>query len=519
MTTVANKTLFQTVAGKLLPRANATNSEGAPAYEFTQAHALAQYAATGCLNATYYASAELQLDTVMRLCAEVPASFLAKTAVYARERGFMKDLPALLCAVLSVEDAALCEQIFDRVIDDGKMLRNFVQIVRSGVVGRKSLGSVPKRLVQRWFAQRNDAQVFRASVGQDPSLADVIKMAHPRPADASRAALYGYLVGRLHDANALPEIVRAYEAYKANPRLAVPDVPFQLLTALDLGRDEWCAIARNATWQQTRMNLNTFARHGVFERRDVTKLVAERLRDAKEVRRSRVLPYQLMMAFQAVSRDVPSKVKRALEDALDHALFNVPSVDGKVYVCADVSGSMSSPVTGYRKGATTQVRCIDVAALVSAAILRRNDAEVLPFEQRVVDLSLNARDTVMTNAAKLAAVGGGGTNCSAPLAELNRRRAKGELVIFVSDNESWVDAQLGRATAMMNEWALFKSRNRRAKLVCIDLAPNKTTQALEGGDVLNVGGFSDAVFELISAFATGGLDARHWVDVIEGTEI
>src|SRR4051794_35209046 len=118
MTTVANKTLFQTVAGKLLPRANATNSEGAPTYEFTQAHALAQYAATGCLNATYYASAELQLDTVMRLCAEVPASFLAKTAVYARERGFMKDLPALLCAVLSVEDAALCEQIFDRVIDD-----------------------------------------------------------------------------------------------------------------------------------------------------------------------------------------------------------------------------------------------------------------------------------------------------------------------------------------------------------------------------------------------------------------
>jgi hypothetical protein len=122
------------------------------------------------LNATYYASAELQLDTVMRLCAEVPASFLAKTAVYARERGFMKDLPALLCAVLSVEDAALCEQIFDRVIDDGKMLRNFVQIVRSGVVGRKSLGSLPKRLVQRWFAQRTDAQVFRASVGQDPSL-------------------------------------------------------------------------------------------------------------------------------------------------------------------------------------------------------------------------------------------------------------------------------------------------------------------------------------------------------------
>ena len=30
--------------------------------------------------------------------------------------------------------------VFPRVIDNGKMLRNFVQVVRSGTVGRKSFG-------------------------------------------------------------------------------------------------------------------------------------------------------------------------------------------------------------------------------------------------------------------------------------------------------------------------------------------------------------------------------------------
>ena len=92
----------------------------------------------------------------------------------------MKDMPALLCATLAARDTALLARIFDRVIDDGRMLRNFVQIVRSAA-GRKS-GSAPRRssLVQRWFAQRNDEPVFRASVGQSPSLADVIKMVHPR---------------------------------------------------------------------------------------------------------------------------------------------------------------------------------------------------------------------------------------------------------------------------------------------------------------------------------------------------
>ena len=56
----------------------------------------------------------------------------------------MKDMPAALAATLAVWDTALLAQVFGRVIDNGKMLRNFVQIVRSGAMGRKSLGSAPR---------------------------------------------------------------------------------------------------------------------------------------------------------------------------------------------------------------------------------------------------------------------------------------------------------------------------------------------------------------------------------------
>ena len=105
----------------------------------------------------------------MDLCRQVDDRFIARTAVYARERGHMKDMPALLCAVLAKRDAATLERVFPRVIDTGKMLRNFVQIVRSGVAGRRSLGSAPRRLVRRWFETRDDDAVFRASVGQSPS--------------------------------------------------------------------------------------------------------------------------------------------------------------------------------------------------------------------------------------------------------------------------------------------------------------------------------------------------------------
>ncbi len=39
--------------------------------------------------------------------------------------------------------------------------------------------------------------------------------------------------------------------------------------------------------------------------------------------------------------------------------------------------------------------------------------------------------------------------------------------------------------------------------------------AAERCDILNIGGFSDAVFEVVAKFADGKLDPAHWVGVIE----
>lgn len=521
---MANKNLFQTVKGMFTPKANAVNEAGGKAYSLSPKHALAQYAATGCFSHTFYADAGEQLDKVLALTAELDAEFIAKTAVYAREKGFMKDMPALLVAVLSTKDKELFERVFPRVIDNGKMLRNFVQIMRSGAVGRKSLGSLPKRLVREWFETRKAEAIFKQSVGQSPSFADILKMVHPKPKDAEREALYGYFIGREINADRLPEIVQSFEKFKAGETMEVPKIPFQMLTALPISTKEWSEIARNAAWQMTRMNLNTFQRQGVFADAEMVELIANRLRDREAILKAKVFPYQLLSAYMATisNSEIPRAISEALQDAMEIATENVPEINGKVYVFPDVSGSMSSPVTGYRQGATSKVRCIDVAALVAASILRKNpSAEIIPFEERIVNVTLNPRDSVMTNAQKLAAVGGGGTNCSAPLVSLNAKKAKGDLVIYVSDNESWIDKNRtwNSGTATMHQWNDFKSRNKDAKLVCIDIQPYAHTQTQERADILNVGGFSDQVFTLVSEFANGNLDAGHWVSVIEKVEI
>lgn len=500
---MVNLSLFKTAAAKVLPATDALNAAGAPAYQLSPEAALAQLAVTGTFRQTYYAGAEAQLNDVLRLAAEVDAEYLGQLAVYAYEQGFMKDMPAMLLALLSTLPHDAFVRAFPRVVRTGKMLRNFVQIVRSGTVGRKSLGSRPKRMIQAWLETASDEELLLASVGNDPSLADVIKMVHPKPKSAAREALFGYLVGKPHEVSLLPAELQALLAFRQHPSGPVPAVPFQLLTALGLTGAQWVEVAMRSSWQMLRQNLNTFQRHGAFEVEGFAEWLASRLSDRASIAKARVMPYQLLATVQNAEGGLPEVVRRALHAAMETALENVPRLDGKVVVCPDVSGSMRSSVTGVLAGATSKVRCVDVAGLVSAALLRVNPAaRVLPFDWDVVPLDIDPHAGVLANARQLASVGGGGTSCSAPLRHLVRQRASVDLVVFVSDNESWMDAK-GRdgATETMQAWQELKKLNPAAKLVCIDLQPNTTTQAVTRADVLNIGGFSDQVFAALGAFA------------------
>ena len=518
---MANTTLFQSIKNRFT-KTDTYNEAGGIAYTLTPKQQLAQLAATGCLNNTFYADAQSQLDQVLKLAENLDAEFIAKTAVYARQKGFMKDMPALLLAVLAQKDVNMLARVFDQVVDNGKMLRNFAQIIRSGAVGRKSFGNRPKKLMQTWLLTATEKQLLNAAVGNSPSLADVVKMVHPKPREAWRAAWFAWLIGKPYDREALPPITRAFEDYKQSREGELPNVPFQMLTALDLNCGDWAQIARNGSWQQVRQNLNTFLRHEVFAKSKNIKMVAEKLRDETAIARARVLPYQLLTAYQATSDQMPSEIREALQDAMETAVQNVPAIQGKVVVCPDVSGSMHSPATGYRGSATTKTRCIDIAALVSAAMLRTNpQARVIPFEQITVNVKLNPRDSIMTNAEKLANVGGGGTACSAPLAMLNREKADVDLVVIVSDNESWADDSQGwgTTTSLMKEWDILKRRCPEAKLVCLDIQPYTKAQARNRHDILNIGGFSDQVFSLIGSFAERGMGTDFWVEEIEKTPL
>lgn len=556
---MTNKSLFTSTRTRTKgATATTRNAAGGRAFNSSAKQALAQITATNCFNGTYYVDAQANLEVAKQAALEVAKEdpeFVAKCAVYGRKKSYMKDMPAFLAVVLHEHDKTLFRRVFPTVIDNGKQLRNFINMARSGAVtGKKanmSSGSI-RHAIRDWFASKPSWVLFKASIGQDPSMRDILRMARPRPDSDEKAALFAYMKGaefdekegvyrvwkrknpndknsqmyvaHQHSFESLPSIVQDYERFKASGGQGeVPKVDFRLVAHM-LSDEQWKEIARNAPWQMTQMNLNTFQRHGVFNDSELCEMIANRLRDPQAIEKARVFPYKLFQAYKE-TEGVPFEVRDALQDAVDVALNNVPKINGKVVVAVDTSGSMGCSVTGYRRGSTSKVRCVDQAALFASALFRQNrEAKLMPFDTRVHKCDLNPRDSVFTNADKLSRFGGGGTDCSSVLRELNARRDKVDVVIFLSDYESWVDSGYswgyGRSTGMLTEWEQLKRHNPNAVLVCIDLTPRANSQVTERPGILQVGGFSDQVFDVVANFVEAGTESKnYWIDQIEKVEL
>lgn len=515
------------------------NEAGGVAYKGTPKQALAQLASTSCLNNTLYVTAEKQLDNVLSFANKCEPDYVAKVAVYAREKHNMRDMPALLCAVLaSQRQTKLLKQVFPRVIDTGDMLRKFFEMIRSGMVGRRSFGTVPKQLMTNWFNCHTPTELFEQSVGT-PSMRDILRCIRPRPLDRTRSAMYAWFVGKAFDPNLLPEKVQWFEQWKAAPEaMELPPVPFQMLTSQTLTTRDWATIARRAGWKWLIKNLNNMLKHGVYASHpEMVEFVAARLGDKRNVQKSRAFPYQILTAYQ-FAKDQPEAIQKALHEAMEVATENVPVFEEAkggnppVYLMVDVSKSMKYPVTGDRYGYgnranTSMTRC-DVAALIACSLLRKNKgAEILLFNKQVVPLVVDPKETVLQNATNISKIADGGTACSAPLKQLNEQDKHGNLVVIVSDDQSWAESlnidRYGRKqsgkTALQDQWDAWKLRNPAARLVCVDVAPYTTTQAQERHDILNIGGFSDTVFELIGQFASGLMNPDHIVGIIEKIDL
>jgi 60 kDa SS-A/Ro ribonucleoprotein len=489
------------------------NYQGFPSFEAGLEERCLQVMTTGVFADTFYVSSKELVKEALDLfeqMAQKDATLFAKMIVFARTRGLLRTVPVTALVILSKHSPENFRAAYPLVIRTPNDMRDFTLLVRKGNM-RKGLGRALKGATGRWLNGISEYHVIKygSKGSSEITLRDILRIVRPKPANAKQQLLFNYVVHGLTPENSariqkeLPQIwameclKRAESVESQLHFIAEGRLPYETVVGcVKPSAALWTALMRQMPFMALVRHLNTLQEAGVFGLRENTNYAVERLTKAEAVRKSMILPFQLFTAHKSVNANMPRAITEALETALELSFANMPVMEGVTCIAPDVSGSMSC--ASVDKRGTT--RPIDIAAIFAAAALRQSaDGIVLPFEGKVVDVRLSSRDTLMTTAQRLAAVGGGSTAVCAPVERLIERRTHVDTFIAFTDNIEWV------GHGFLDAWRRYtKQVNKDAKAFLVTLMPyaHRMTPQHEPG-VFHVYGWSPSVMNYIIETAVG----------------
>lgn len=497
------------IAQTLSTLSETRNHEGALAHVHSLRDQVRNYLRTGTLSGTFYVGAsQLVTETIetLRRFGEQDAVALAEEAISAREDGYMRTLPILATVVLSgLPNKELFRETAKRVLKVPRDVAQFVEICKSGAVpGAQKFAGCRIGPVAKFLEGLSQYHGIKGTQSKSMALRDLVRLSHPRPGDERSRELLGWLSGHVEGgAIVLNEQVRALEALKSTSDVETQvsliregRLPYEAVSAVVTSPDVkvWRALLEQAPLFNLMRNLRTFTRHGVFQDVEAVTLAVAKLSRPDAMRQAKILPFRAYQAWKAYSceQGADLRIVAALSDALTNSVANLPLFGGRVCIAPDVSGSMHVPIKDDRKGDGLQ--CNEVAALFAAGLLARcPNAIVLPFEARVVDIRLNPRDSVLTNAQTISRIGGGGTSVAAPVERLIAQRDKVDLFVGLTDSEEWIGS-------FDESWRKYKAEVApAAKAVLVTVVPDQYRVVPESTpDVHYVHGWSDAVMRFVS---------------------
>jgi hypothetical protein len=135
-------------------------------------------------------------------------------------------------------------------------------------------------------------------------------------------------------------------------------------------KDLWEALIPNMGFMALLRNLRNMEQAGISG--NAIKEVSERLANPEQVARSKQFPMRFLSAYRNVVGDA---FKFPIEQALQHSLANIPSLDGRTLILIDTSGSMNGQMSGR-----SELKRWDAAVIFGLALAARcEDAEVVSF--------------------------------------------------------------------------------------------------------------------------------------------
>lgn len=478
------------------------NYEGAEAYRLSPEWQIYVAAVTSSLNNQFYEKAEERVERLRKLIKQCDPAFVARLATYTRQKMNLRSIPLVLAVELAKVHSGdatvkkLISQIIQRV-DEITELLAYYQLANERK-DTKKLNRLSKQIqagLQIAFNRFDEYQFAKYNRDTEIKLRDALFLVHPKAKDEAQQMIFNKIVNNVLDTpytweTELSKLGQIQYTDEKERSVAFRMKWEELIDSQKIG---YMALIRN---------LRNILEAGVSQQHLIK--ICEVLSHPEAVRRSKQLPFRFLAAYREISK-VKSAYAGRVMDALEKAVtISAESIKGfdknsTIVIACDVSGSMQRPVS-----AKSKILCYDIGLMLAMLLKSRCENTITGIfgdSWKIINMPtksiLSNVNTLYHHANEV----GYSTNGYLVIQDLIQRKEQVDKVMIFTDCQLWNSRNDQKITDV---WNTYKKMSPSSKLYLFDLAGyGNTPLDINQKDVYLIAGWSDKIFDIISAIDTG----------------
>lgn len=481
-----------------------TNYEGAKSIKLSPEMELYSAVVTAGLGNKFYTSEEERISRIRALICQTDPEFVAKLAVYARTKMNLRSIPLVLITELAKihQGDSLVSSTVTSVIQRADEITELLACytLANERTRYKKLNKLSKQ-IQKGLGNsfnRFDAYQFAKYDRQtEITLKDALFLVRPKAKNDSQQAIFDKIAEEKLEVPYTWEVELSQTGQKGFSSVDEKVNAFRskwedLLASNRLG---YMALLRN---------IRNILEAGV--RAEFIEIAGNRIRSEQEVSRSRQLPFRFLSAYrevQKVENEYTSYFLDCLEEAVGYSISNLKGFGlyTKILIACDVSSSMY-----YQLSPKSKIRCYDIGLLLGMLMNSKSKNVITGiFGNKWKPYALPSKQ-ILANTQLLNSIEGSvgySTNGFKVISSLIKKGKVVDKVMMFTDCQMWDST--GGQNSIQKLWNEYKATIApSAKLYLFDLAGyGNTPLKLEQNDVFLIAGWSDKIFDVLTALENG----------------
>jgi len=480
------------------------NHEGDVAYKLDSKTELYSTVCTSMLQNKFYEKEDETLNRIRTLIKTTDPEFVAKLAVYAREKMYLRSIPLVLAVELAKvhnEDSILgrtVSRIVQRADEITEILAYYKEANKDNWETEKNsgktkhLGRLSKQIAKGLnfsFNKFDEYQFAKYNRKGQVTLKDALFLVHPKAKNKEQQKLFDKIVnGELKT----PETWEVKMSEGGKEGADKKEVWEKMISSGKMG---YMAMLRN---------LRNFLEADVSQKHMAD--VAQTLADPEKVRKSKQLPFRFLSAYKELKGNKSSKatmILNALEEGVITSIENLKGYDYNTTVCVacDVSGSMQHSISDRSK-----VELYDIGLLLGMLLQSRCKSVITGIFGDTWKIKALPQKSVLQNVMDLHNIEGEvgySTNGYKVIQDLITRKEKVDKIMIFTDCQMW-NSYSGSRGSFATCWSEYKKIHPEAKLYLFDLSGyGNTPVSVKGDGVYLIAGWSEKVFDMLAAIDKG----------------